>query len=327
MSEVDGKNLCEVKPYPEGLLKLVGTEVHHWRVLEPILRLDRGKNHNRYLRVKCICGKENTIRYDSILRGDSKSCGCRRGISCGVKYPVLRIADHILYQVWVDMNRRCYTENRKDYKHYGGRGISVCDEWVRTNKQGFINFLSDMEMSHEKGLELERLDRNGNYCLENCCWANRRSQVNNTSQNRNLKGYGVTLTMAEWGQLLEVNPSLFENRINQLNWEDNVENILSVVFRDRGHHLLYNGEDHNATAIFILEGYTRSQINKLCTKHSGMVKALESEGVEFTVIKGRSKDYLTFDGGLAKLRSKVKDDYESHLLYKIEVQLQGEKDE
>jgi len=53
---------------------------------------------------------------------------------------------------------------------------------------------------------------------------------------------------------------------------------------------------------------------------------LRAEGVEFTVIKERGKDYLTFEEGLAKLRTKVKDDYEIHLLYKIEIQLKGDKD-
>ena len=83
----------------------------------------------------------------------SKSCGCKRGISCGTKFPVDKVSDHPLYGVWTDMNRRCYSPNRKDFKHYGGRGIEVCNEWVRTTKRGFLQFLVDMEETFEEGLE------------------------------------------------------------------------------------------------------------------------------------------------------------------------------
>lgn len=101
------------------------------------------------------------------------------------------LSRHILYGVWVDMKRRCFNPDRKEYKNYGGRGITVCNEWLN-----IANFINDMFPSFTKGLTLDRINNNGNYEISNCRWVNRNTQMRNTRILRinNTSGFrGVTL--------------------------------------------------------------------------------------------------------------------------------------
>ena len=84
-----------------------------------------------------------------------------------------RNSPHPLYDSWAAMIARCSNPNNHDYQHYGGRGIRVCRRW-----RNFTNFLSDMG-ERPKGLEIDRIDNDGNYCPSNCRWATRSQQMSN----------------------------------------------------------------------------------------------------------------------------------------------------
>lgn len=125
---------------------------------------------------------------------------------------------HFLYQRWSDMHRRCYNPKRKDYKHYGGRGISVCQRW--TGNLGFEFFLEDMEGSFSDGLELDRIDVNGNYCPENCKWSSRREQVINRRgtgspfDTRFITYNDKTMCLSQWADELGIDYRILIDRFH-----------------------------------------------------------------------------------------------------------------
>jgi hypothetical protein len=83
-----------------------------------------------------------------------------------------------IYQIWIDMVRRCKNENRENYPNYGGRGITVCERWMK-----FENFYEDMG-DPPPGMSIDRKDVNGNYEPENCRWASIKDQSLNTTRSK-----------------------------------------------------------------------------------------------------------------------------------------------
>lgn len=98
------------------------------------------------------------------------------------------------------MHKRCEDENNPDYPNYGRRGIKVCPEWAT-----FEGFWADMKEGYADNLTLERIDRNGDYCRENCCWLDRRGQARNRCTNLKLTINGKTQTLIEHIEDPEIN--------------------------------------------------------------------------------------------------------------------------
>lgn len=80
-----------------------------------------------------------------------------------------------IYTIWVNMKQRCYNFKSTTYEYYGARGITVCDRWLNS----FENFYNDMISTYVKGLQLDRIDNNGNYEPDNCRWATRSQNTKN----------------------------------------------------------------------------------------------------------------------------------------------------
>lgn len=133
---------------------------------------------------RCDCGNEFTTRARSLRSGETRSCGCTKleKLIAGSKKVNTKhgAAPHRgytkLYNTWLRMKGRCNRPTADNYKYYGGRGISVCDEW----QHDFASF-RDWAQTHgyQGGLSIDRIDVNGNYCPENCRWITMADQQRN----------------------------------------------------------------------------------------------------------------------------------------------------
>lgn len=124
---------------------------------------------------KCDCGKESTVRSTHLVRGKIKSCGCEQG-NGNLKHGMWKTR---IYKVWSSVKSRCMSENNSRYYDYGGRGITICDEWL-----DFENFYKDMGDSPTKKHQIDRIDNNKGYSKENCRWVTPSQNMANRNKSK-----------------------------------------------------------------------------------------------------------------------------------------------
>lgn len=170
----------------------IGRKVH---MLTAIGVADKKPEDKRWKLVcKCECGGTIEITPDQFNRGVVKSCGCLR---CRDGSKADGKSKHPLYGIWNQIMLRCYNPNSSHYDRYGGRGISVCEEWH--DFWMFVKWSDSVGGKPEKG-EIDRIDNDGNYCPENCRWATRTQQNSNKSNNVVIEYNGKAQTLMEWSK-------------------------------------------------------------------------------------------------------------------------------
>lgn len=138
-------------------------------------------------------------------RGDKRGCIITHGGS-GTR----------LYETWCGMKKRCYNAKDKRYDRYGGRGITICDEW-RNDFKAFYDWA--MANGYSEELTIDRIDVNGNYRPENCRWVDARVQQRNTTRNHFVTVHGETKTIAEWSEITGISQDVIKDRLNKLHWK------------------------------------------------------------------------------------------------------------
>lgn len=170
---------------------------------------------------ECVCGNQKIVTGNKLRSGNTLSCGCLReevrgtynrthGMSASGK------KKNRLYNIWLNMKRRCTNKNNPEFYLYGGRGISICKEWLD------FSVFADWAFSHgyQDDLSIDRIDVNGPYTPENCRWITNKSQQNNKRNNHILTVNGETHTIAEWSEISGIKYDTIERRINKYGWTE-----------------------------------------------------------------------------------------------------------
>ena len=108
------------------------------------------------------------------------------------------------YNSWSDMRSRCRDSFNASYKHYGGRGIKVCDRWNANDGSGYLNFLADMGRKPSPQHSLDRIDPDGDYCPENCRWATMKEQNMNKKNTTVVEWNGEKDSLTGWAKRLNM---------------------------------------------------------------------------------------------------------------------------
>lgn len=163
-----------------------------------VVREEPKRGHNRYYLCRCECGTEKPVYWGNLSQGYSTNCGCRGMRLFTSARRKHGMTDSVEYQTWGNMKDRCGNPSNKSYQDYGARGITVCDKWIND----FAAFFADMGPRPSPQHTIERVNNDKGYSPDNCVWATKQVQKNNTRRNRRLTFNGETLTITEWSRRL-----------------------------------------------------------------------------------------------------------------------------
>lgn len=164
---------------------------------------DRG-TRKTYFWCKCDCGTVKSIRGDGLLSGSIVSCGCKKreqdriNLEANHKHKMSHTRP---YEIWQGIKGRCYNKNDVRYSRYGGRGITVCEEW----REDFAAFYKwALANGYRDDLTIDRIDNNKGYSPDNCRWADQETQSRNRASNVIIRIGNATRTLVEWCEIFDL---------------------------------------------------------------------------------------------------------------------------
>ena len=185
----------------------------------------KDKNGNARWRCRCDCGEYITISAPALKANRPHSCLSCKMKSLWEKRDTHKESATRLYSIYYNMRKRCENPNAINYHNYGGRGISVCDEWKKY--EAFSTWAHANGYTDE--LSIDRIDNDSGYCPDNCRWVTYTQQANNTRANRWIDFNGETRTLAEWASIIGINRSTLCERLNRMGWS--IEQALTTSKR------------------------------------------------------------------------------------------------
>lgn len=170
-------------------------------------------NIQRCVECSCECGVVKEYRIYALRNGNTRSCGCLSKEVSGLGLRTHGLSRTTEYGIWQGILQRCFNEDSDNYRHYGGRGITVCDRW-----KSFANFYEDMGPRPSLKHSIDRKDNNGNYEPSNCRWATPKEQGRNRRISYLVEHDGETKCVAEWAEHYGLSPTVLYGRLVQLGW-------------------------------------------------------------------------------------------------------------
>ena len=197
------------------LIDMTGQKYGKLTVLERV----GTKSHSSQWMCICDCGNKVVVGRNNLIHNHTKSCGCLKH-----REAVNRThgqSETRLYFVWRNMLNRCFNSKVRDYPNYGGRGITVCQEW-KEDFQVFSDwaFANGYNGTAKRGeYTLDRVDTNGNYEPSNCRWITIKEQTNNQRSNHVVIFNGEKYTLAQLAEATGIPYKTLHKRINKLGWD------------------------------------------------------------------------------------------------------------
>lgn len=185
-----------MKPGDERLIVDAGQRFGRLVVVAPRVFIPDRKGHRLiFCKVRCDCGQERLVLKKNLAYGNSTSCGCLFREMVAARNRIHDGSGSNLYNRWRGLKTRCYNPKSERYPNYGGRGITVCPQWLHSYET-----FRDWAISNgwDPTLSLERIDVDQGYSPENCCFIPMSAQVLNTTKSRWLTCWGETKILSEW---------------------------------------------------------------------------------------------------------------------------------
>jgi hypothetical protein len=168
-----------------------------------VLQLGKSHGNGAVWLCLCKCGTQKEIRASDMVQGSIKSCGCEHTKRIAKASTTHGLTNTRTYGIWQAMRLRCNRINQD----YSCRGITYDERW-----DSFENFYLDMGEVPE-GMSIDRIDFNGNYTKDNCRWATREQQANNTRANVFIEWQGKRQTRTQWERELGMKPTTLRSRL------------------------------------------------------------------------------------------------------------------
>lgn len=252
---------------------LTNEKFGRWTVLEISERRKNNGKVDIYWKCRCDCGNIKSVKGENLKSGVSKSCGCINAERNYKNNIVHGMKGTRIYRIWNGMKNRCTNQNDSNYFMYGGRNITICDEWLN-NFVSFYNWA--IKNGYKDNLSIDRIDVNGNYCPENCRWVDCKIQANNRRSNHIVTYKGISKTVAEWENELGFKKDILTSRLAN-GWE--VEKAIETPYKQRNFNKEYGYYSNLKNEIVCINGEKKT-IEEWC-----LVKNLKIN----TIIKRMSR--------------------------------------
>lgn len=194
--------------------EMINIVYNRWKVLS----IDKVEHNN--VIAECKCGTIKSVDAINLKEEKSKSCGCLQKELMSTH----GLSTSRIYNILQNMKDRCYNKNNIKFKYYGGKGVTICDEW-NNSKNGFENFNSwSIRHEYKENLTIDRINVNGIYEPNNCRWVDNYVQANNTTRNIFVTINGDTKTLTQFAYDNHLKPDLVWKRYKKgLIGEDLIE--------------------------------------------------------------------------------------------------------